>query len=139
MEMIALEEIIVFHEKIIEKTGGRQGVRDIGLIESAINRPFQTYDGVELYPEIKSKISAITYSLINNHGFVDGNKRIGVSVMLLLLRLNNIGIKYRQKEKPPTDDESVGGISFRGIGFVFIVIFNVLCSYVQQNTNLGDQ
>ena len=90
MEMIALEEIIIFHEKIIEKTGGSQGVRDIGLIESAINRPFQTYDGIEFYPEIESKISAITYSLINNHGFVDGNKRIGVSVMLLLLKLNDV-------------------------------------------------
>lgn len=98
MEMIALEEIIIFHEKIIEKTGGSQGIRDIGLIESAINRPFQTYDGIELYPEIKSKISAITYSLINNHGFVDGNKRIGVSVMLLLLRLNDIEIEYKQEE-----------------------------------------
>ena len=98
MEMIALEEIIIFHEKIIEKTGGSQGVRDIGLIESAINRPFQTYDGIELYPEIESKISAITYSLINNHGFVDGNKRIGVSVMLLLLRLNDIKIEYKQEE-----------------------------------------
>ena len=98
MEMIALEEIIIFHEKIIEKTGGSQGIRDIGLIESAINRPFQTYDGIELYPEIESKISAITYSLINNHGFVDGNKRIGVSVMLLLLRLNDIKIEYKQEE-----------------------------------------
>ena len=98
MEMIALEEIIIFHEKIIEKTGGSQGIRDIGLIESAINRPFQTYDGIELYPEIESKISAITYSLINNHGFIDGNKRIGVSVMLLLLRLNDIEIEYKQEE-----------------------------------------
>lgn len=98
MEMIALEEIIIFHEKIIEKTGGSQGIRDIGLIESAINRPFQTYDGIELYPEIESKISAITYSLINNHGFVDGNKRIGVSVMLLLLKLNDIKIEYKQEE-----------------------------------------
>lgn len=51
-----------------------------------------------MYPEIESKISAITYSLINNHGFVDGNKRIGVSVMLLLLRLNNIKIEYKQEE-----------------------------------------
>lgn len=98
MEMIALEEIIIFHEKIIEKTGGSQGIRDIGLIESVINRPFQTYDGIELYPEIESKISAITYSLINNHGFVDGNKRIGVSVKLLLLRLNDRKIEYKQEE-----------------------------------------
>ena len=47
MEMITLEEVIIFHEKIIEKTGGSQGIRDIGLIESAINRPFKTYDGME--------------------------------------------------------------------------------------------
>ena len=51
-----------------------------------------------MYPEIEGKISAITYSLINNHGFVDGNKRIGVSVMLLLLRLNDVEIEYRQEE-----------------------------------------
>lgn len=98
MKSIDFEELEVFHSKIIKKTGGINGIRDKALLESAINKHFQTFDGQYLYKSIFDKIGAITFSLINNHGFVDGNKRIGVSVMLLLLRLNDIEIKYTQLE-----------------------------------------
>jgi death-on-curing protein len=98
MKIIDVEDVLVFHMKIIEQTGGTDGIRDIGLIESALNRALTTFDSNELYKDIEEKISVITYGLVKNHGFVDGNKRIGVSVMLLLLRVNGIKIKYSQNE-----------------------------------------
>lgn len=98
MKSISIEELLVFQRKIIDKTGGAIGIRDLGLIESALNKSFATFDGLDLYTELEEKISVITYSLIKNHGFVDGNKRIGVAVMLLLLRLNRIKIIYTQAE-----------------------------------------
>ena len=98
MKGIDVEDVLNFHRKIIEQTGGSDGIRDIGLIESALNRALTTFDSNDLYKDIEDKISVITYGLVKNHGFVDGNKRIGVSVMLLLLRLNGIKIKYSQNE-----------------------------------------
>ena len=98
MKSVNFEEVLLFHRKIIAHTGGSSGIRDKGLIESALNRGLATFDGAELFSSIHEKVTAITFSLINNHGFVDGNKRVGVSVMLLLLKLNDIKIKYTQKE-----------------------------------------
>ena len=98
MKTISLEELLVFHRKIIEKTGGSKGIRDLNLIESALNRAFVTFESKDLYKDIIDKIAAITYGLINNHGFVDGNKRIGIAFMLFLLKLNELKIRYSQKE-----------------------------------------
>lgn len=98
MRFLSIENIVLFHEKIVRETGGSSGIRDRGLIESALNRAFMTYDGKDLYPSIIEKIAVIAHSLISNHGFVDGNKRIGVAVMLILLRMNNINVSYTQKE-----------------------------------------
>lgn len=98
MISIDSENLLIYHSKIIKATGGSDGVRDIGLVQSALGRAETSFDGNYLYDTDTDKIAAITYSLINNHAFVDGNKRIGVAVMLLLLRLNYINIKYIQKE-----------------------------------------
>ena len=98
MKTISLEELLVFHRKIIEKTGGSKGIRDLNLIESALNRAFVTFESKDLYKDVIDKIAAITYGLIKNHGFVDGNKRIGIAVMLFLLKLNELKIRYSQKE-----------------------------------------
>lgn len=98
MKSIDLDNIILFHNKIIQQTGGSHGLRDRNLVESALNKAYVSYDGKDLYPTVEEKIAAITYSLIQNHGFVDGNKRIGIAIMLLLLKLNNIGIEYTQQE-----------------------------------------
>ena len=98
MKVLSLENVIIFHEKIIIESGGSAGTRDECLIESALNRAFASYDGIDLYPNIIDKISAITHSLVGNHGFIDGNKRIGVAVMVLLLKMNSIKIYYTQKE-----------------------------------------
>lgn len=96
MKTVGLAEVLLYHQKIVERTGGTDGIRDIGLIEGALNSAFATFDGEELYPSVEEKISIITYTLISNHGFVDGNKRVGVAVMLLLLQMNNIRLIYEQ-------------------------------------------
>ena len=98
MNRISLDQLLLFQKKIIESTGGSSGVRDISLLESALGKAQITFDGKELYEGVPRKVSVITFSLIKNHGFVDGNKRIGVAVMLLLLRLNGYQIKYSQEE-----------------------------------------
>lgn len=98
MKYLSLEQILQFHTKIIKSTGGSDGVRDLGLIESALKKAEATFDGQELYEGNIKKISVTTFALIKNHGFIDGNKRIGVATMLLLLRLNEISVKYEQEE-----------------------------------------
>ena len=98
MKILKVGEVIIFHEKIIQRTGGSSGIRDIGLLESALNKPLLTFGGEDLYPDILDKISTTTYSVINNHPMTDGNKRLGVMVMWVLLKLNNITIKYSQEE-----------------------------------------
>ncbi len=98
MRFLSTDNIIIFHEKIIKETGGSFGIRDRGLIESALGRAFMTYDSKDLYPSNIEKISVISHSLICNHGFIDGNKRIGVAVLVLMLKLNNIDVRYTQNE-----------------------------------------
>ena len=98
MKSMSLDNVLLFHQKIVAKTGGSDGIRDIGLIESALNRGFATFGGEELYKEDELKVAAISHGLIRNHGFVDGNKRIGVAVLVFLLKLNSINIRYTQQE-----------------------------------------
>lgn len=98
MKNVDLDHIIMFHSKIIRATGGIDGIKDMRLLESALNRGQASFDGQDLHPNITEKISVITHSLISNHGFIDGNKRIGISVMLLLLQYNDIPIQYTQEE-----------------------------------------
>lgn len=86
------DKIKLLHQLMAEETGGSIGVRDEGLLESAIEGAFATFDGVELYPSKEEKAAKLGYSLVSNHAFVDGNKRIGVYVMLSFLELNGIHI-----------------------------------------------
>jgi len=94
MTTLSKEQIIRLHAKQIESTGGYGGLRDEGLLDSALSSPFHTFEGEELYPSVTAKIARITYSLVNNHAFVDGNKRIGTYVMLVLLEVNHIAAKF---------------------------------------------
>ena len=98
MKLLTLDQIIILHEKLIIQTGGSVGIRDKGLIESARLRAMATFDGVDLYKTNEEKIAIMTHSLISNHGFVDGNKRIGIAVMLMLTRMNQITIVFSQDE-----------------------------------------
>ena len=92
------EQVIKLHSSLIAKTGGIDGIRDEKLLDSALQMPFQTFGGNNLYPDVLDKASQLCYSLIENHPFVDGNKRIGVHLALLFLKLNNIEVNYSQQE-----------------------------------------
>lgn len=82
----------LLHQLIAQETGGEIGVRDEGLLDSALESAFATFDGKDLYPSKEEKGARIGYSLISNHAFVDGNKRIGMHIMLTFLELNGIRI-----------------------------------------------
>lgn len=93
-----IKHVLIMHRKLVERTGGLYGVRDIGLVESALMRADAQYGGVEAYPGVIEKTAAVCCGLIRNHGFVDGNKRIGIAIMLLMLKMNDIAITYTQRE-----------------------------------------
>lgn len=98
MKKLSKEQILMLHSALIKETGGSAGVRDYNLLESAVENPFQSFDGEELYPTIQAKAARLGYGLIKNHCMLDGNKRIGTHAMLVLLALNGIELKYTQKE-----------------------------------------
>jgi len=83
--MISLEEVLQLHELSIRDFGGKEGIRDLGLLESAITRPYQTYNNLELYPSVFSKAAALIESVVKNHPFIDGNKRTGFLVTFVFL------------------------------------------------------
>jgi death-on-curing protein len=99
MKRISVEQIITIHSKLIEQTGGHIGVRDKNLLDSAIMSPFQTFGGTDLYPTLHAKAAQTGYQLINNHPFLDGNKRIGIHIMLLFLRINGEAVLASDDEK----------------------------------------
>ena len=90
--MILLDDILILHDKSIEMYGGAKGIRDLGLLESAIARPFQTFGGEDLYPSAIEKAAALGESLIINHPFIDGNKRTGMLGIVTLLLEHEIDI-----------------------------------------------
>ena len=98
MILLSVEEIRTLHTKLITRTGGSDGLRDIGLLESAVYSANAGFDGYEMYPDVEQKAARLMYALVSNHAFVDGNKRIGTLVMLMTLKLNGISIVYSQSE-----------------------------------------
>ncbi len=84
------EKVLLLHQLIAQETGGSIGVRDEGLLESALENAFSGFGGEDFYPTKEEKGARLGYSLISNHAFVDGNKRIGVYVMLTFLEVNGI-------------------------------------------------
>lgn len=98
MIKLTKEQILLLHSELIKMTGGSDGIRDIGLLESALETPFQSYDEEELYPSIQAKAARLCYGLVKNHAMVDGNKRIGVHAMLVFLSVNGYELRYTQKE-----------------------------------------
>ncbi len=98
MIVLSKEQVILLHGELIIETGGSPGLKDEGMLESALAAPFQTFDGQELFPSIYQKAARLGYGLASNHAFIDGNKRIGAHVMLVFLALNGIGLEYEQDE-----------------------------------------
>lgn len=90
MKRLKGKQIKLLHKMLLEETGGLAGMRDENLFESAIQSPFQTFDGEFLYPTLEKKAAHLGFSLIKNHPFIDGNKRIGIMTMLTFLEINGV-------------------------------------------------
>lgn len=97
--MISLNAALHIHDESIKSFGGSHGVRDLGALESALKRPFQTFGGEDLYPSPLEKASALLESVLKNHPFIDGNKRTGYVLMRVFLLQHNIDISASQEEK----------------------------------------
>ena len=97
--MISLKEVEEIHQILIVEFGGANGIRDIGLLNSALNRPLQTFDNKELYPTPIEKAASLIESILINHPFIDGNKRTGYVLMRLTLLSHNYEIIATQDEK----------------------------------------
>jgi len=96
--MITLKDVLVLHTYSIRDFGGSEGVRDNGLLESAVERPFSTFSGEELYPTPFAKAAAILESIVKNHPFVDGNKRTGWLSCVIILRIFNYVFAFSQED-----------------------------------------
>jgi len=97
--MIDLKQALSIHHILIEKFGGTDGVKDQGALDSALNRPYATFDQKELYPTPVEKASAILESILMNHPFIDGNKRTGYVLMRLTLMAGGLDIEATQTDK----------------------------------------
>ena len=93
MRYLTLSEVLELHRRILETSGGMGGLRDLGMLESAIAQPRMTFGGLDLYPDLATKAGALCFSLITNHPFVDGNKRVGHAAMETFLLLSGVEIE----------------------------------------------
>lgn len=119
------DKVLLLHQLLTQETGGSAGVRDFNLLDSALESAFQTFDGKELYPTKQEKAARIGYSLVANHAFVDGNKRIGIHVMLTFLNVNGIPID-------PSDEEMIK------VGLALAdgsMKYDGLLKWIHENTN----
>lgn len=101
MIKISKEKVMLLHQLIAEETGGGVGVRDEGLLDSALNNAYSTFGGEELYKTKEEKAASLCFSLISNNAFVDGNKRIGVYVMLTFLEAEGNEISFEEAKMTP--------------------------------------
>lgn len=88
MNYLSVAQVLFIHARLIAETGGSPGLRDLGLLSLAVARPQATFDGQDLYPDLFSKTAALMDSLVRNHAFIDGNKRVGITAAGLFLRLH---------------------------------------------------
>ncbi len=98
MIILNKEQVLKLHTSLIKTTGGSDGIRDEGMLDLALNNPFQSFGGKELYPSIQAKAARLCFGLVRNHAMLDGNKRLGTHVMLVFLALNGYELPYSQKE-----------------------------------------
>ena len=98
MKTLSKEQVLRLHNALLETFGGTAGIRDDGLLESALNAPFATFGGQYLYPSVQAKAAQLGFGLVCNHPFVDGNKRIGMYVMLTFLEVNGIRLDCANDE-----------------------------------------
>ncbi len=98
MKRLTHTQVLQMHSFLIKQTGGINGVRDDGLLDSALNAPFQSFDGEDIYRTVQAKAARLGFSLVNNHPFIDGNKRIGILVMMVFLEMNGVEIFCTDEE-----------------------------------------
>ena len=98
MIKIDVNNALTLQKLVIDLTGGTDSIRDITLLDSALNSAFQCFDNKELYPSIEEKAARLGFNLVSNHAFVDGNKRIGLLVMLTFLEINGIKLSFTDNE-----------------------------------------
>ena len=98
MKILSKQQVLKLHEILIAQSGGSHEIRDDGLLESALNAPFQSFGNTDLYPSLLEKAARLGYGLIKNHPFVDGNKRIGTHTMLVFLAINHAELAYSDEE-----------------------------------------
>lgn len=116
MIKLTREQIILLHAQLIRETGGIDGIRDEGLLDSALNAPFQSFGGTDSFPSIQQKAVRLGFGLVKNHAFIDGNKRIGAHALLVFLALNKIELDYTQEELSDVVlGAAAGEISFDGL------------------------
>lgn len=116
MKRLSKKQILMLHSQLIQQTGGSDGVRDYNLLDSALETPFQSFGGKDLYPTLQAKAARLGYGLIKNHCMIDSNKRIGTHAMLVFLALNGIELSYTQKELYETIlDVAAGNITYEGL------------------------
>ena len=114
--MIPVKEVELLHRILIDKFGGSQGIRDSAALESAIARPFQTFDGNDLYPSVFEKAASLIESILVNHPFIDGNKRTGYTLLRLYLIQNGLDINASQDNKYEfVIDIASGTLKYEGI------------------------
>jgi death on curing protein len=99
MRYLTLAEVVELHRRLLQATGGAPGVRDLGALESAIAHPRAIFEGVDLYPTLLEKAAALCFSLVQDHPFVDGNKRVGHAAMETFLVLNGAEINAAAVEQ----------------------------------------
>ena len=98
MKILDKRQVQLLHQQLIEASGGSPGLRDEGLLESALSAPFQSFAGTSAYLSLQQKAARLGYGLVKNHPFVDGNKRTGAHVMLVFLAVNGVEPRYTQQE-----------------------------------------
>ncbi len=98
MIILSKEQLMKLHASLIKATGGSEGIRDEGMLDLALNNPFQSFGEKQLYPSIQAKAARLCFGLVRNHAMLDGNKRLGTHVMLVFLALNGYELSYSQKE-----------------------------------------
>ena len=99
MRFLSLGEVLALHRRILAESGGRLGVRDLGAIASALSQPKVSVGGEDAYPTLVDKAAALGYSLIRNHGFLDGNKRLAHATMEVFLVLNGMELRASVDEQ----------------------------------------
>ena len=98
MIRLSKAQVLLLHDQLVVETGGLSGLRDEGMLDSALSAPYQRFGGEDIYPCLLQKAARLCFGLVKNHPFLDGNKRIGVHIALVFLALNGVELQYSQVE-----------------------------------------